>query len=586
MPKSRQEGLANSVTPANSDYTAPQRDPFSESVESAHVDAFVREHLPPRELWPAMTACNLSELDYPSRLNAASELLDRAVEKGCGDSPCLRTDEGVWSYAKLLDRSNRIANLLVHEGLQTGERVLLRDANTPMLAACWFGVLKAGGIAVTTMPQLRMHELSAIVNKARTRFALCAEPLAEELYKTRQAASALEKVILYGKENDQGDSPAEFIAAQPGQFSTVAAACNDVALIAFSSGTSGEPKATVHFHRDLLAICDTFSKYVLKPQPDDIFCGSPPLAFTFGLGGLLLFPMRVGASTVLLPKVTAEGLLAAIERHACSVCFTAPTLYRAMVEHVAAFNVSSLKKCVSAGETLPLAVFEAWHKATGIQIMDGIGSTEMLHIFISASGSEIRPGATGKVVPGFEAKVVDETGRTLPANTVGRLAVRGPTGCRYLDSPDQQRKYVQDGWNLTGDAYRMDNDGYFWYEGRTDDMIVSSGYKISAIEIEMALMSHPKVSECAVVGSPSQDRGEIAKAFVVLSANAEGSDGLRGELQEHVKSQIAPYKYPRAIEFVTELPRTSTGKLQRGRLREQERLKATSSPRVKKVTTD
>jgi 2-aminobenzoate-CoA ligase len=435
-----------------------------------------------------------------------------------------------------------------------------------MLVACWFGVLKAGGVVVTTMPQLRARELSAIAVKARTRFALCSEDLAEALHQAQKFTPVIENMILYREE--EGDRPAELIASHSHLFTTVATSHDDVALIAFSSGTSAEPKATMHFHRDLLAVCDSFSKYVLQPQPDDIFCGSPPLAFTFGLGGLLLFPMRVGASSLLLPKVTAEGLLAAIERHSCSVCFTAPTLYRAMLPHLPSFNLSSLKKCVSAGETLPLPVFEAWRNATGIQISDGIGATEMLHIFISAAGSDIRPGATGKIVPGFEAKVIDESGRVVPANTVGHLAVRGPTGCRYLDAPDQQRKYVQDGWNLTGDAYRMDEDGYFWYEGRTDDLIVSSGYKISAMEVETALMSHPKVAECGVIGAPNSERGQIVKAFVVLAPKMEPSDALRRELQDHVKAQIAPYKYPRAIEFVSELPRTITGKLQRGRLRE------------------
>ncbi len=348
---------------------------------------------------------------------------------------------------------------------------------------------------------------------------------------------------------------------------------DDVALIAFSSGTTGEPKATVHFHRDLLAVCDTFSKYVLKPGAEDIFCGSPPLAFTFGLGGLLLFPMRVGASSLLLPKVTGEGLLAAIERHQCTICFTAPTLYRSMLEFVPRFDIASLRKCVSAGERLPLAVFEAWRTATGLQIIDGIGSTEMLHIFISAAEDEIRPGATGKPVPGYEAMVVDESGRPVPANTSGRLAVRGPTGCRYLNGPDFQRNYVRDGWNITGDSYRVDGDGYFWYEGRTDDMIVSAGYKIAAVEIEAALLEHPKVMECAVIGAPSEERGEIVKAFVVLHDGTLADDLLRRELQDFVKSQIAPYKYPRAIEFVPELPHSSTGKLQRARLRELERRK-------------
>src|SRR5215472_11998820 len=565
MPNSRDERLASSKTSGASIYPGAE----ARLGKSAHLDTFARDHLPPIDQWPAMTNAGLPEFRYPASLNAAFELLDAMVERGFGSRPCLRTDDELWTYARLLDRSNRIANLLVAQGLVAGERVLLRDFNSPMLAACWFGVLKAGAIAVTTMAQLRARELSAIATKSKARFALCSEELSEELSKGRQNAPVIEKIILYGKE--EADSPAALIAGCSEHFTTVATSHDDVALIAFSSGTSGEPKATVHFHRDLIAVCDSFSKYVLQPSADDIFCGSPPLAFTFGLGGLLLFPMRVGASSLLLPKATAEGLLAGIERHKCSVCFTAPTLYRAMVEHVPRFNLSSLKKCVSAGETLPLPVFEAWRQATAIQIIDGIGSTEMLHIFISAAGSEIRPGATGKVVPGFEAKVIDDAGRVAPTNTVGRLVVRGPTGCRYLDAPDQQRKYVQDGWNLTGDAYRMDSDGYFWYEGRTDDLIISSGYKISAIEVETALTSHPKVSECGVIGAPNPDRGQIVKAFVVLAPEGKPSDELCRELQQHVKTQIAPYKYPRAIEFVTELPRTATGKLQRGRLRERER---------------
>jgi 2-aminobenzoate-CoA ligase len=354
-------------------------------------------------------------------------------------------------------------------------------------------------------------------------------------------------------------------------FNNVATAQDDVALIAFSSGTTGEPKATVHFHRDLLAVCDTFSKHVLMPEKEDIFCGSPPLAFTFGLGGLLLFPMRVGASTLLLPKISAEALLRSIERRRCTICFTAPTLYRSMLELVSQFDLASLKKCVSAGEHLSLAVFEAWRQATGLSIINGIGATELLHIFISSAGNEIRPGATGKLVPGYDAIVVDEAGRPVAANTIGRLAVKGPTGCRYLNSLELQRKYVQNGWNITGDSYRIDNDGYFWYEGRTDDLIVSSGYKISAVEIEATLMMHPTVAECAVIGVPSEERGEIVKAFVILTGEANASDQLRRELQDYVKSQIAPYKYPRAIEFVAELPRSSTGKLQRSRLRKQER---------------
>jgi 2-aminobenzoate-CoA ligase len=421
------------------------------------------------------------------------------------------------------------------------------------------------------MPLLRAQELAAIATKARIKYALCASEHIAELNEAKQSTPGLEKVICY--ENQSLTQLPSLLSKFPAEFTNADTAQGDVALIAFSSGTTGEPKATVHFHRDILVVCDTFSKHVLKPSANDIFCGSPPLAFTFGLGGLLLFPMRAGASTLLLPKISAEGLLQAMERHKCTICFTAPTLYRSMAELAPRYELSSLKKCVSAGERLPLAVFEAWRKATGISIIDGIGSTELLHIFISAAGSEIRPGATGKVVPGYEAIVVDDAGQPLPANTVGRLAVRGPTGCRYLNAPELQCKYVQNGWNITGDAYRRDEDGYFWHEGRIDDLIVSSGYKIVAIEIEAALIEHPKVAECAVIGAPSEERGEIVKAFVVLTEEKDAGDGMRRALQDYVKSRIAPYKYPRAIEFVTELPHTSTGKLQRSRLREQERRK-------------
>jgi 2-aminobenzoate-CoA ligase len=535
----------------------------------AHVDTFAYEQLPPRELWPAISTIGIPDLDYPASLNAAVELLDRNVERGLGAHPCLRTNNDVWSYQKLLQCSNRIANLLVRRGLVPGERVLLRDINSPMLAACWFAVLKTGGIAVTTMSLLRAQELAAILTKARIKYALCEKELAQELVKAQESEPGLKEIILYENAHTAELSP--FLADCSAEFNNVITSQEDVALIAFSSGTTGEPKATVHFHRDLLAVCDTFSKYLLNPQRDDIFCGSPPLAFTFGLGGLLLFPMRAGASTLLLPKVTAEGLLQAIEQHHCTICFTAPTLYRSMVEFVQRFDLTSLKKCVSAGESLPLTVFEAWRKATGLKIIDGIGSTELLHIFISAAGDKIRPGATGKPVPGYEAMVVDDAGQPLPANTPGRLAVRGPTGCRYLNAPEFQRKYVQQGWNITGDSYRVDEDGYFWYQGRTDDLIVSAGYKISAVEVEAALVGHPAIAECAVIGQPNEGRGEIVKAFVVLKSGTTADDLLRRELQDYVKSKIAPYKYPRAIEFVTGLPHTATGKLQRSKLREQQK---------------
>jgi 2-aminobenzoate-CoA ligase len=540
---------------------------------SAHIDGFARDNLPARALWPEMDF-SLPELAYPKRLNAAVELLDRMVERGFADRPCIRWPGGMWTYGELLDKANRIANVLVGEmGLVPGNRVLLRAANNPMHAASWFAVMKAGGIAVGTMPLLRARELSYVIEKAKVEFALCDKGLAGDLEAARTKAPTLRRTAYF--HDDGPDGLEARMAAQAPGFANVATSHDDVALIAFTSGTTGPAKGTMHFHRDVLTICDTFPKYVLKPTADDIFVGSPPLAFTFGLGGVLLFPMRVGASTLLLERTSAEILLQAIQDHRVTICFTAPTMFRLMAELAPHYDLASLGKCVSAGETLPLPVFQAFHKATGIKIIDGLGSTEMLHIFVATSGDDIRPGATGKAIPGYRAVVVDEAGNEVPRNTVGRLAVRGPTGCRYLDD-GRQTTYVQGGWNLTGDAYRMDEDGYLWYQARTDDMIISAGYNISGPEVEAVLLDHPKVRECAVIGAPDTARGQIVKAFVVK--REDGAEGdLAKELQDFVKAQIAPYKYPRAIEFVAALPRTETGKVQRFRLRELERERAAPS---------
>ena len=537
---------------------------------SAYADGFARDHLPPPELWPALEFGTIPELNYPKRLNAAVELLDRMVERGFRDRPCLRTGDSVWTYGELLEKANRIANVLVRDlGLVPGNRVLLRAANNPMLVACWFGVLKAGGIAVATMPLLRARELTYILKKADIKFALCDSHLYGDLKISVEQFLHLVSPVIFHTESADGLEAR--MARQTAEFTNFIPSHDDVALIAFTSGTTGAAKGTLHFHRDILAACDCFPPYVLKPRSTDLFCGSPPLAFTFGLGGLVLFPMRVGASTLLIEKPSPDTLLEAIGRHRANVLFTAPTAYRTMADLASKHDLASLRECVSAGESLPLPVFEAWLRATAIKIIDGIGSTELLHIFISSAREEIRPGATGKPIPGYRARVVDESGAPLPPGTVGRLAVRGPTGCRYLDNVEQQRKYVRDGWNLTGDAYRCDEDGYFWYQARTDDMIISAGYNISGPEVEAALLDHPKVQECAVIGSPDESRGEIVKAFVVLRPGIAPDGAVVKELQEFAKSEIAPYKYPRAIEFVPSLPRTETGKVQRFKLREQER---------------
>ncbi|HXD04517.1 MAG TPA: benzoate-CoA ligase family protein [Burkholderiaceae bacterium] len=532
-------------------------------MSSAHVDTFAAEHLPPRELQPEFVF-DSPDLQFPAKLNCASELLDRWVQAGQGERPCILAEGVHWTYADLLSRANRIAHVLVSElGLVPGQRVLLRAPNTPMLAACWFAVMKAGGIAVATMPMLRARELRVILDKAQVSHALCDARLVDDLRAAQ--AQSLQHLVCFN--DTSADGLEARMARQPEAFDNVATAADDTCLIAFTSGTTGTPKGTMHFHRDVMAACRCWPKHVLRANADDVFIGSPPLAFTFGLGGLLLFPLDAGASTVLLEKTTPQALIDGIERHRATVLFTAPTAYRALAQQLAGKRLASLRKSVSAGEALPAATRALWKQASGLEMIDGIGSTEMLHIFISADEAHARPGATGLAVPGYSACVMDESMRPLPAGEVGRLAVKGPTGCRYLDDP-RQRTYVQGGWNLTGDAYLMDADGYFIYQARTDDMIISAGYNIAGPEVEAALMEHPAVAECAVIGVSDEERGQIVKAFVVTRPGIEAGDALAVQLQEHVKRSIAPYKYPRAIEFRSELPRTDTGKLQRFRLRE------------------
>jgi 2-aminobenzoate-CoA ligase len=532
-------------------------------LPSAHVDTFCRDHLPPADEWPELTF-DLPELAYPDRLNCATRLLDDVIARHGGDRPCLHAPGAdTWSYDDLLAAANRIAHALVDElGIVPGNRVLLRGPNNPWLTACWFGVLKAGAVAVTTMPLLRRGELATIHEIARIDLALVDERFLEG---TEGLSRELGVRVVPFVGDVASRSLLGLIADKPTWYDDVATSSDDVALLAFTSGTTGRPKATMHFHRDVLAICDTFSRHVLRPSPDDVFTGTPPYGFTFGLGGVLLFPLHAGASTVLVEKASPAELAGIIDEFGVTTCFTAPTAYKAMLAEGA--TLPSLKAAVSAGEHLPAATWEAFREATGVRIIDGIGATEMLHIFISSAGDDIRPGSTGRAVPGFTATVLDEEGREAPAGEPGRLAVKGPTGCRYLSDP-RQRAYVQDGWNITGDTFSRDEDGYFWYHARSDDMIISAGYNIAAPEVEEALLKHPEVTECAVVGVPDEARGSIVKAYVVLSDPALGSPELARELQDFAKAEIAPYKYPRALEFVDELPRTATGKLQRFRLRE------------------
>ncbi len=534
-------------------------------LRSGHVDTFTRDNLPAEDAWPDLL---LEGFDYPDRLNLAVELTDTMVEKGFGDRTALIGNGRRRTYKELADWTNRLAHALVEDlGVKPGNRVLVRSANNPAMVACWLAATKAGAVVVNTMPLLRAAELTKYIDTAEISHALCDTRLMDELTACAKDSSFLETVVGFDGTSNHDAELDRLALEKPVRFEAVDTAQDDVALLGFTSGSTGAPKATMHFHRDLLIIADGYAKEILGVIPDDVFVGSPPLAFTFGLGGLAVFPLRHGASATLLENAAPPSMVEIIERYRATVCFTAPTAYRVMIRAMdEGADLSSLRAAVSAGETLPAPVYEEWMEKTGKPMLDGIGATEMLHIFITNRFDDHRPACTGKPVSGYEARVVGPDGTALPPGEIGRLAIRGPTGCRYLRG-ERQGEYVQDGWNISGDAFSVDEEGYFHFAARNDDMIVSGGYNIAGPEVEAALLAHEAVAECAVIGVPDEDRGAIVQAHVVLAEGADGGEGTAKALQNHVKATIAPYKYPRSIVFTDALPKTETGKIQRFRLR-------------------
>nr|CAD6595237.1 2-aminobenzoate-CoA ligase [Pseudorhizobium flavum] len=533
---------------------------------TGHLDTFARDHLPPLDQWPELL---LDGFDYPEWLNAGVELTDRMVERGFGDHTALIGNGRRRTYKELSDWTNRIARALTEDyGLKPGNRVLIRSANNPAMVACWLAATKAGAVVVNTMPMLRAGEIAKVVDKAEVTMALCDTRLMDELVAVAKESRFLEQVIGFDGTANHDAELDRAALDKPVKFEAVKTGRDDVALLGFTSGSTGVPKATMHFHRDILIIADAYAKEVLKVTPDDVFVGSPPLAFTFGLGGLAVFPLRFGAAATLLEQATPPKMIEIIETYKATICFTAPTAYRAMLSAMdEGADLSSLRVAVSAGETLPAPVYDQWVQKTGKPIVDGIGSTEMLHIFISNRLDDSKPACTGKPLTGYQAVVVDDDMREVPRGTIGKLAVKGPIGCRYL-ADDRQRDYVRDGWNLTGDSFVQDEEGYFHFAARSDDMIVSAGYNIAGPEVEAALLKHEAVAECAVIGVPDTERGHIVEAHVVLVDRRAACDAMAKLLQEHVKKVIAPYKYPRSIVFTDALPKTESGKIQRFRLKQ------------------
>jgi 2-aminobenzoate-CoA ligase len=530
-----------------------------------YEDNFAHLHLPDASLQPDYILDH-EDFQFPESLNCVEALLDGHIKEGRAHKVAIQTFDGAWTYNDLFEKANQIAHVLVEDlGLVSGNRVLIRSANNPMFVACWFAVLKAGGVVVATMPLLREKELTVMCDSAEISHVLCDERLVDCLL---NVSSTFLKMLCTFDGTGQNPSQLErLMADKPITFSNFPTSSNAVGLIGFTSGTTGKPKMTAHYHKDILLICEAFPKYALQPTADDIFTGSPPLGFTFGLGGLVLFPFYFGASTFLLEKPSPELLLRAISEYKVTICFTAPTAWRIITTLVKDYDISSLRKCVSAGETLPLKVWQDWYDATGLKIIDGIGSTEILHIFISSHEGNMKPGATGLPIRGYEAKIINGNGDEVDANEPGRLAVRGITGCKYLNSPDKQMEYVENKWNITGDIFRKDEDGYYWFVARGDDMIISSGYNISAIEVENVLLGHPEIAECAVIGIPNEERGMLVSAHIVLKDSARAGQEMSKSIQDWFKQVAAPYKYPRLITFIENLPKTETGKIQRFRLK-------------------
>jgi len=544
------------------------------TAHTAHKDTYIRDNMPPESLWPEMDYGTLPELAaYPARMNVAAELLDKAVADGRGGRPYIYFGEKIWSYSETLSQANRLAHVLVDDyGLVPGERVLLRSGNHPMIIIAWFAILKAGGIAIATMPVLRERELVYMIGKARIQLAICDNKLSEDIEKAKKNTSDLRRILYFGMDNP--DSLEARMVGKSADFKTVDTAADDPAIIGFTSGSTGTPKATIHFHRDIMAAADSFIGHVVGIRPNDIVCGSPQIAFLYGLCAYMPDTMRFGASVVVVERATPEILLQTIETYKATICFSTPSGYKLMLDAIDKYDTSSLRLCIAGGEPLAPTAFHGWEEKTGVRIINGLGISELLHIFISASGDDIRPGLIGKAIPGFRVRVVDEDFNDTKPGEVGQMIVKGPNGCRYLDDIDRQKAYVRDGWNLSGDLCRMDADGYVTYEARTDDMILTGGYNVSGLEVEAVLLEHEAVREVAVVGLPDADRGQIVKAFVELRDKSAAGDALAAEMQDFVKSQISAFKYPRAIEFVDELPHTPTGKIQRGALRQLERDRA------------
>lgn len=515
----------------------------------------------------------------PDQYNVTAVFLDGALARGWGDRPAIRTANETLTYTQLTSMANRAGNGLGALGVEMEQRVAILLYDSPEFAATFFGAMRTGAVAVPFNTQLRPQDYLYLLNDSRARVLVAEADLWQQIAPLRRQMPFVRHVVLVNRgDTPSGDpSAVDFAALLAGSSATLATApttCDDAALWLYSSGSTGFPKGCVHLQHDMEYCVEHYARPILQLTPDDITFSAAKLFFAYGLGNGLYFPLAAGASAIHYPgRVTPDAAFSVIAQQRPTLFFGVPTLYAAMLAMPDAekrYDTSSLRLCVSAGEALPAELFTRWKERFGVEILDGIGSTEILHIFLSNVAGQVVPGSSGQVVPGYEARIVDEHGEALPRGEIGNLLIAGDSICsQYWNKHERTKATISGPWIATGDKYYQDEQGNFWYGGRSDDMLKVSGQWVSPVEVEAALVAYPAVLEAAVVGAEDGDGLVKPHAFVVLKQDQPATDELKASLQQHVKTTLQPHKYPRWISFVPELPKTATGKIQRYRLREQ-----------------
>ena len=542
------------------------------------------EYLPPEEMRPEKVYSIPEVQDYPARLNPARELLDRNVEEGRGGKPALLFQDRVITYGALAEQANRLGNVLASHGVEEEDRVVILSPNQPLSLVANFAALKLGAVPVPASPLLSPPEVSWVINNSEARALLVHTAMLPLVEKARPEFSSEPVVLGLAPPSDElskadVESVLPLMEKADAALEAVLREKDRVGILLYTSGTTGKPKGVVHLVEEILAVADTFGHYGWKLRDDDVVFSPAPLAFAAGYGAMAIIPFRFGAAVSIMPRFEPEAAFETVQQHHATVLTILPTSYRKMLQVEGAekrFDLSSVRMCTGGGEALTAETYGQWLDRFGLEIFEGFGTTEMFYVFVSVAVTEkAKPGSIGTPVPGYEVKVVSEEGNEVGPGEIGRMVAKGPTGTLYWRPQEengrlmesQRHAVVGKGWNVVGDYLYGDEDGYFWFVSREDDLIKSSGYRIGPEEIEMVILKHPAVADAGVIGVPDPVRGQNTKAFVVLTEGYAPSGELKQEIIDFCRNDIAVYKLPREVEFVETLPRTVTGKLLRRVLR-------------------